>query len=142
MPKSLVYVKVINLYRQRKDVTHKKINKQETSLRYALRSESMLEQQTNTPKAMHAEYKAKKRIEMKHTHMYIQGAKQESRRKKSPRPYPRHYPSLQSSSTSLTTHTLRFIPVQGELGDTYGGANMPTQIKRRPSGPAWHGHLT
>lgn len=88
----------------------------------------MLEHQYS--KAMHAECKEKKR----NTHIYP-GAKQEA--EESPRPYPRHYPSI---LVYFINHP--YAKVYRELGDTYGGANMPTQIKRRRSGPAWSGHLT
>lgn len=101
-PKSLFYVKVI--YTGKKDV-HTKINNNR-KLACAMREKFVYAGTSVYSKAMHAGCKKKK----KETQIYP-GAKQEA--EESPRPYPRHYPSLQSSSTSLTTHTLRNIPVQG-----------------------------
>ena len=75
---------------------------------------------------------AKKRKE--NIHIYP-GAKQEA--EESPRPYPRHYPSLQSSSDSLTTPYTKVYSRPRELGDIYGGANMPRKscvVRQVPPG--------
>lgn len=95
----------------------------------------MLEHQYS--KAMHAECKEKKRKE--NIHIYP-GEKQAA--EESPRPYLRHYPSLQSSSDSLTTPYTKVYSRPSELGDIYGGANMPRKIMRRPSNPACPVHVT